>query len=457
MTTKQLSLFDVTIITISFVIGMGIFRTPINVAHSISSPFVYYLLWIAGGLIALCGSLTFAEIGSRLPVTGGYYKIFSFAYHPSIAFSVNCVILVSNAASVAGVALVGAEYITGIMIPLFVENGWIATASSVNVNAAQMTIALSSIIIFYGVNLVGLKMSARTLNVLMIIKILLVILLITPLFFAPAATTQIIHSSAVHQSVTEYIKAFGVGLVAVSFTYGGYQQSINFGAEVREPRKTVPRGIITGMLLIIILYLLINYAYIRVIGFDQLKTSSNIAAIMASRIFGVNAERILSGVLFLGVLAYVNVMVMSNPRVMAAMSEDKILPPAFRKRNLRTNVLTLSLTVFSLLCAVIIFFAEQFDTILSFSIFLDSIGMVLAAASVFILRKRTSHLNKADIYTMKLYPVMPIIFITAYTFVAFILMITQTKLALIGIGVMIAFIILYFAVSKIQAAQKHLP
>jgi APA family basic amino acid/polyamine antiporter len=95
--------------------------------------------------------------------------------------------------------------------------------------------------------------------------------------------------------------------VAVSFTYGGYQQTINFGAEVKTPSKNIPRGIFLGIFIIILLYLTINYAYVKVIGYEDLRGARNIAAIMASKIFGVNAERILSGFLFLSVLAYVNV------------------------------------------------------------------------------------------------------------------------------------------------------
>src|SRR5665213_3654102 len=130
--TKQLSLFDFSIIMVSLVIGMGIFRTPANVAKAVSSPAIFYAAWIAGGLIALCGALTFAEIGSRMPVTGGYYKIFAYAYHPSIAFAINCIILVSNAASLAAVALVGSEYITGILIPNSQKAEWLLDASNLS-------------------------------------------------------------------------------------------------------------------------------------------------------------------------------------------------------------------------------------------------------------------------------------------------------------------------------------
>ncbi len=438
-------------IVVSLVIGMGIFRTPINVAKSSPSTFLFFAAWIAGGLVALCGALTYAEIGSRLPVTGGYYKVFSYAYHPSIAFAVNCLILVSNAASLAGVALIGGEYITGVFVPELKNPEYLKIAANAqHIRVVQMAIAIAAIAIFYGVNLLGLKMSARTQSVLMVIKIVLILLLITPLFFATGDATMpsVVHT--ISPTMNEYIKAFGIGLVAVSFTYGGYQQTINFGAEVDKPNKNIPRGIFLGIFTIIVLYLTINYAYIKVIGFENLKNSTNIAAIMASKIFGSNAERILSTFLFLSVLAYVNVLLMSNPRVMYAMSEDKILPQGFQQRNSKTGALTLSLSVFASLCALIVFWAEEFDTILSFSIFLDCFGMVLSAGSIFILRKRTAYLNNTGIYQMKLYPLLPIIFIAAYTFVAINLLITETKLSLIGIGVLTAFILIYFAVAYFQ-------
>jgi len=453
--TARLSLFDFTMIVVSLVIGMGIFRAPLNVAKAVPSTFIFFAVWVTGGLVAYCGALTYAEIGSRLPVIGGYYKVFSYAYHPSIAFGINCIILVSNAASLAAVALVGGEYITGIFIPLSKNTEWIKIAANASyVQTIQIVIAVSAIVIFYGVNLMGLKMSAKTQNVLTIIKIVLILLLIVPVFFSSSGDT--VHVAAtVHTTLREYVKAFGVGLVAVSFTYGGYQQTINFGAEVKEPAKNIPRGIFQGISIIILLYLTINYAYVKVIGFDTLHMpqTKNVAAIMASKIFGVNAERILSGFLFLSVLAYVNVLLMSNPRVMYAMSEDKILPPVFRKRNEKTDVLTVSLSVFAALCALIVFWAKDFDNILSFTIFLDCFGMVLSAGTIFILRKKTKHLDGTGIYIIKLYPLLPAIFITAYLFVGTSIALDYKNnhyAALTGITVLAGFIALYFIVNAIK-------
>ena len=466
-TKSKLTLFDFTMIVVSLVIGMGIFRTPANVAKASPDTFLFFTAWIAGGLVAFCGALTYAEIGSRLPVTGGYYKVFSYAYHPSIAFAINCVILVSNAASLAMVALVGGEYITAIFVPLSKDVEWIKIAANASyIQTIQITIAIVAILLFYGVNLLGLKMSAKTQNVLTLIKIILILLLITPLFFADAqASSQVINTSTISPTFMEYIKAFGIGLVAVSFTYGGYQQTINFGAEVDKPTKNVPRGIFLGIAIIIILYLTINYAYIKVIGFDALKDTKNIAAVMASKVFGINAERILSGFLFLSVLAYVNVLLMSNPRVMFAMSEDKILPPLFGKRNTKTDVLTTSLTTFAVVCIFIVFWAKEFDKILSFTIFLDCFGMVLSAATIFILRKKTKYLDDTGIYKMKLFPLMPILFIAAYVFVGISISLDYkptdilakfgiANAATIGLAVMVGFIGLYFLLKKLTNTHK---
>jgi APA family basic amino acid/polyamine antiporter len=173
--TKQsrplLSLFDLTMIVIGLVIGMGIFRTASDSARSAITPTVFFVAWFVGGIIALCGALTYAEIGSRYPITGGYYKIFATAYHPSVAFGINCIILISNAASLAAVALIGSEYLSQI---LFSESPS---------DLVKSFIAMGSILLFYVVNLMGLRMSSKTQNVLMLIKISMILLLIMALFF----------------------------------------------------------------------------------------------------------------------------------------------------------------------------------------------------------------------------------------------------------------------------------
>jgi APA family basic amino acid/polyamine antiporter len=435
--TKKLGLFDLTMIVIGLVIGMGIFRTAKDAAAASSSPQFYFLVWILGGFIALCGALTYAEIGSRYPITGGYYKIFAVCYHPSIAFGINCIILISNAASLSGVALIGSEYIA----PLLFHN-----PSSFN----EALIAMAAIILFYGINLMGLRMSSKTQNVLMIIKIGMILVLIAAIFFPQLYNANPLETVSANNISTTDLLMFGVALKAASFTYGGYQQTINFGEEVENPKKNLPRGIIAGIFIIVALYLSVNYSYYKIIGFNELKTTRGIAAIVTEKMFGESGKYIFSILLFVAVLAYVNVLLLSNPRVMYAMSLDGILPKAFKKKDEKKDVLTVSLTVFAAICVIVLFFADRFDQILSFTIFLDSIGMATSAGAIFFLRKRTKHLDNTGIYKMKLYPLLPVLFILAYIFVGTVIAITNPGYAITGTIVLAAFIIMYFIFHKKQ-------
>lgn len=429
---KKLQLFDFTMIVVGLVIGMGIFRTAATSAQYAIDSSVFFAAWIAGGLIALCGALTYAEIGSRFPVTGGYYRVFSYAYHPSIAFAINCVILISNAASLSGVALIGSGYISQVVF------GEAAT------DTTKALIATGAVVVFYGVNLMGLRMSAKTQTVLMVIKISMILMLIAALFMPS------IHFTGANDMVNKelgnisWIQSFGMSLIAVSFTYGGYQQTINFGNEVDKPAKNIPRGIFFGIAIIISLYLLVNMAYYKVIGFESLGKEKEIASIVAGKMFGETGASVFSGLLFLSVLAYVNVLLMSNPRVMFAMSEDSTLPAIFQKKSGKQDVLVVSLTAFAAICIVILFFSQEFEAILNFSIFLDCFGMAASAATIFFLRKRTKHLDGTGIYQMKLYPLLPIIFIAAYLFVGTSIVIQTPRIALTAFLVLASFMLLYF-------------
>lgn len=228
---QKLNLFSFTMIVVGLVIGMGIFRSAATSAKNAIEPSVYFTAWILGGFIALCGALTYAEIGSRYPVTGGYYKIFSYAYHPSIAFAINCIILISNAASLSGVALIGSGYIT----KLFPAIAW--------TDIDKALISCIAIIIFYGINLKGLRISSKAQNILMIVKIGMILVLIVALFFPHNSSTAEAATTAVTVPNMGWLQSLGISLIAVSFTYGGYQQTINFGNEVDQPAKNIPRGI----------------------------------------------------------------------------------------------------------------------------------------------------------------------------------------------------------------------
>ncbi|MBL0154784.1 MAG: APC family permease [Chitinophagaceae bacterium] len=241
---NKLNLFDLSLIVVSLVIGMGIFRNPASVAATSGTQSIFFLLWVAGGLIALCGALTYAEIGQRLPAMGGYYKVFAQCYHPSVGFSVNSIILISNAASLAVVALIGADYVSDLLY---------GHPSGVLFNTG---VAIAAVAIFFVVNLFGLKTSSRTQNLLIIIKVGLVVLLIASMFKGLVIEPHGYETGSPLYKLGEKnaFSLFVISLIPVCFAYGGYQQTINFGSEVKDHR-TIPKGIIIGIIIVISLYL----------------------------------------------------------------------------------------------------------------------------------------------------------------------------------------------------------
>jgi APA family basic amino acid/polyamine antiporter len=429
---QQLGYFSLTMIVISFVIGMGIFKTPSTVAAKASTEFIFYTAWLIGGFIAICGALTYAEIGVRLPVTGGYYKVFAHAYHPSIGFTINILILISNAASLAVVALIGADYVSDLLYS--------------KPSGAWFNIAFASfaVLLFYGVNLLGLKTSSKAQNILMLFKIGLMLLLISTIFTGTQTEPHGYDNGIIYEyNGNNGLLLIMLSLVAVSFTYGGYQQTINFGEEIKNT-KTMQRGIVTGMIVVVLLYFILNFVYVQVIGFDKMKNATAIGALLTETWFGKIGAKVFDACMFLGVLAYVNVVLLSNPRVMYAMSKDGVFPKLFSSKNKKTGVLIPGLTVFTLVTLIVTFFGKGVDDVLSFSIFLDCFGMSLSAATLLVLRKRKQGDENVKGLMKKITPILCVLFVIAYSIVAIAVVIDKPYAALTGVALMIIFMLLYY-------------
>lgn len=430
----KLNTFDLTMIVVSLVIGTGIFRTPVEIANKAQLPSIFFMAWIAGAIISLFGALTLAEVGSRYPKAGGFYKIFSHCYHPAFAFMVNWILVISNAGSSASVAIIGAEYINPLLFP------------TLPAETSTRITTIAAVLILYGINLLGIKMGARTLNVLMIIKIGMLLLLISaPLFTSSPAAEQTSSLSEV-----DSFKAFWLCFVPIFFTYGGYHQTMNFGGDVPNANRTLPRSIFFGMAIILMLYLLVNFSYVTVLGFEGLKNSPALAAAMVGVIFGKAAFAIVSIVMFLAVLAYVNASLLSNPRVYYAMAEEHVLPSIFKRVNEKTQTQEIALTTYVAIILVFLIFLSSFQKILNYVMFFDSMGLIAACAAVFILRRRARKQGeKTDIYKMKLYPWMTIIFIVGYALVNGSVMYFEADTALIGFALFIVGLPLYYLLKSL--------
>ena len=432
MKEKQgINFFSLTMIVVSLVIGMGIFKTPATIAAKSGTPMIFFAAWIIGGIIALFGALTYAEIGQRLPVMGGYYKVFAHCYHPGVGFTINVLILISNAASLAVVALIGADYVSDLLFGR-------PSGTFFNICVASISVGL-----FYIVNLLGLKTSSRTQNVLMIVKISLIVLLISSLFKGVQVPIHGVNEGKVYvYNGSNGALLLMVSLVAVFFTYGGYQQTINFGSEVKSA-KTMQRGIVFGIFIVLFLYLAINYTYMKVIGFDNMKNANAIGSLLFEAWFGKFGAKVFDFAMVLSVLAYVNVILMSNPRVMFAMSEDKVLPAIFQKKHPKTDALVPGLTVFAIATILVTFFGKGVDDVLSFSIFLDCLGMSTSAATLLILRSKKQGDGSVTGALKRWTPIFCILFVIAYAFVAVAVVIDKPYSALTAVILVVLVLILY--------------
>lgn len=425
----RLNRFDLTMIVISLVIGMGIFANPSVVAQRAGDTYIFFGAWIFGGIVTLCGALTFAEIGARYPNTGGFYKVFSYCYHPAFAFMINWVLIISNAASVAVVAIIGAEYINPVLLPAAWQGG-----------LANQIVAMLSVLILYALAFLGIKVSARTQNLLTIFKVVAIIVLFCAVFMHD--DTHVVTKAIPHSG--NLFTALGLSLVPIFFTYGGYQQTINFGGDIIDPKKNIPKGIAVGISTVIFLYLAINFAYFKILGLGGLQQTTTLAATMAGVIFGGLGYKVASILTFMSVLAYINVNVMANPRVYYAMSEDGILPEIFRRVNPKTQVQEFGMSFFVVTCLVILFFSDSFQKMLDYVMFFDTIGLSLAAVSIFILRKRTKELDGTGIYTIKWFPLVPVIFILSYWFVTINIFWASPKAALVCLAVFALGLAIYY-------------
>jgi APA family basic amino acid/polyamine antiporter len=393
----KLNTFDTSMIVVSLVIGIGIFRTPALVATHTGSVLLFFTAWILGGVISLMGALTFAEIGSRYPQPGGFYKVVAEFYHPSVAFMLNYTsVTIVNGVGGAAVGMIGAEYLVNVLFPPEAR-----TPFATQCTAAGLTMFL------LGINYLGIKTGAWAQNLLTVLKIVMVVSLIAAaLAFGNAGAS----SAPVGSSDSSLLFALGIGLISVFYTYGGYQQTINFGADVRNPSRSMPRAIFIGIAIIVGIYILINACYVYVLGMQGVASSKLVAGELARVVLGDSGQTVISVAIFLSSMGFLNVTLMTIPRAYYAMAADGTLPRCFMRVNARTQAQEFTLLFFGAIIVLSIFLLGTFERLMNYVMLFDSINIAIVASTVFVLRARRIGESGAT-YTAPLYPVLPALFI----------------------------------------------
>lgn len=433
----RLSAFDTTMLVVSLVIGIGIFRTPSFVARDAGSSGLFFAAWGLGGLASLFGALTYAEIGSRFPRAGGYYKVVADCYHPALAFMLNWAQALMQGAGAAGVAFIGVEYLLPLLVPAEQRGAGAVLAGSTVLMAVLLAL-----------NYAGIRTGARTQNMLSLLKIAMILGLAAGGATAAAAAPPATGAAATSPSWMGLIAAS----VAVFYAYGGYQCTMNLGGDVRDARRNLPLAVTTGMVIVVCLYLGINFAYHRVLGVEGIAGSSLVAASLARGAFGPAGESAVSVAIFLSAAGFVNATILQMPRSYYAMAENGALPRAFLRVNPRTQVQEAGLLFFGATMLLPALLLGSFEKLLNYVMFTDSVTLVVVASTVFVLRAR--RVGEAETFRIPGYPLPPAIFIACLLAVAVYLAATQPRLALAGSAILLAGWPLFHVARRVSQVAK---
>lgn len=448
----RLSTFDTTMIVVSLVVGLGIFATPQLVAQGAKSPTVFFLAWLLGGVISLIGGLTFAEVGSTFSRPGAYYQAVAESYNPQLAFMLNWAgIFVVNAASGAGGALIGAGYFNNLVLP-----------ATWNSPLTKNGTAIVFILAVYCINRLGIKAGARFLNVLTLTKVAMIVILVAVAFHHLAGSGGLgdLFTSVGGVALmggggeeTSWLGALGAALIFVQFTYGGYQQTINFGGDVRGASKTLPLAISLGMGIVLVLYLAINAAYYGVLGMEGIAACPEVAARVAAICLGPTGKAVFSVAIVISILAFLSVYMMNSPRTYYAMAKDRVLPGIFMRVNPRTQVQEFGLLFHCLLMIVSLLMLQTFGNIVSYVVFIDALSIAVTASTVFVIRR--GHRGQAVRgYRMPGYPWLPAILVIGLSAISLYIFLTRIKLALIGLAFFVGGYPVFLLMRKLTADSQ---
>jgi len=428
---RRLGLFDATMIVMGGIIGAGIFTTPHVVAQQVHTPFLILGAWAVGGLIAMAGAFIYAELSSQVTTSGGQYVYLRDAMHPLVAFVYGWSLLfVIQTGGMAAVSLIFANH----LLELF----GVATNEFRAAILGSIALALLTII-----NCIGVRAGSVTQNVFMVLKLVaiaaLVVIGLTVSGPSSSGTSQMAGASA---TTWQSLVAFGAALIPAQFAYGGWQTACFVAGEVREPRKNLPRGLMLGVLGVIVVYLSVNYVCVHVLGADGLAQTKTPASAVMRLALGDRGARFLAAGIAISTIGFLSQSMLTAPRVYFAMSEDRLFFKQLAWLN-QARVPALAIALQGVLAIVIALVASKFEQILNYVVSVDVIFFALSAACVFAFRKKNQNPEKG-VFRVPGHPFTTLFFIGACGVITFSLIYKFPLNSSISFGIMLLGIPAYF-------------
>jgi len=385
-------------VVIGSTIGSGIFRSPAGIADKLPGPFPMLLAWVAGGIFAMCGALTIAELASAFPKTGGLYVFLKEGWGDRTAFTFGwSQFVMIRAASLGAIAITCAEYFFRVM-------GWSLDEAMPVRYAAAAAIMLTA-----SFNVRGAKVGAAFTNFTVLAKYGGLLFIVIVALAVGLPENGFSHFTPALPPGSLSISAFGLALVSTLWAFDGWADVSNNGGEVKDPQKNLPKALIGGTLLVLAIYLAANVAYLSVLTIDEMRVSRLVAADVAERVIGPAGVVFVSVTVMISTFGTLNAVLFTSPRIFFAMAADGLFfkPVASVHPSWGTPWIAILMTAtLGALFVLLRSFEQLADAFVT--AFLPF--YFLAVASIFRLRKRADY---APAFRVPGYPVVPALFMLA--------------------------------------------
>src|SRR6201996_7228676 len=418
----SVSVIVATAIVVADMIGVGVFTSLGFQVKDIPSGFSILLLWAVGGLVALCGVFSYSELGAMFPRSSGEYNFLAQAYHPAFGFLAGWVsATVGFAAPVALAAMAFGEY-----------------GKSVLPAVPPLALALGVVWLVSIVQLCGLKHSSTFQLIATILKVALIVAFLVaggvagtpqPISFAPAAGDLAHIGSA----------PFAIGLVFVMYAFSGWNAATYIIGEMRLPQQNLPRALLSGTMIVLVLYVALNAVFLHTTPIDKLSGQLDVARIAGSYMFGDIGGRIVSAMICIGLISSISAMMWIGPRVMMTMGEDIPALRAFARKS--SNGAPAYAILFQLAVAGLLLFPRSFEAVLDFIQF----GLLFCSFSTVagVIKLRITRPDLPRPYRAWGYPITPVVFLLVTGFMMYYLLVERPLQSSLGVVIMISGLLIY--------------
>ena len=424
---RVLSLLDATMINVGGIIGSGIFMVPATVAFFTGSTSLFFLVWILGGIVSLFGALSVAELGAAMPQAGGQYVYLNEAYGPIWGYLYGwSAVAVINTASIAAVGVAFSEYL-GFFFPIS--------------DASIKGIAVGTIVLLTIINIIDVKSGARFQNLFTLSKLGAIFGIILLGLVMEGGTNQNLSPIFSDKPFIGLIGPLGLAMVSVLWTFDGWIFITYVAGEVKNPGRNIPLSLIFCMLIVVSVYLLLNYVLLFILGFTGMNGSELVVSDAASVFLGNKGAAVVTLIILISLIGANNGFVLSSARINYAMARDKLFFNQAAQIHSRFKSPANALII-QCVWACILTFTGTFNQLITYIIFASWIFYGMSAGAVIILRKKKPDMDRP--YKTPAYPWIPIIFIFFAIFLTINTIMEAPRDATIGAGIILAGLPLYY-------------